>query len=38
MITTLGYTGMCIESSYSIRCANHACQVMVPLVLCFKAM
>lgn len=36
MIITMDYTGMCTESSYRIRCANHACQVMVPLVLCFK--
>lgn len=24
--------------NYSSCCANHACQVMVPLVLCFKTM
>lgn len=28
----------CIESSNTICWASHACQVMVPLVLCFKTM
>lgn len=36
LIITMDYTDMCIESNYSLCCANHACQVMVPLVLCLN--
>lgn len=38
LVSNVDHTFMCIESNYTVCWASHACQVMVPLVLCFKTM